>query len=329
MKKLHLSSLAICATFAMALAATPANAQASRTWVSGVGDDANPCSRTAPCKTFAGAISKTATNGEINCLDPGGFGGLTITKSITVDCHEIYGSILVAGVNGITIPFDNFAGTDARRTVRLRNLNFNGVDTGTNGIRITGGAGSANSEVVIQDCMIDGFQGSPGRGISDERTGGGKILITNTTVRNNAGTGITINPAAGTANGATIHAIIDNVYSFNNLAGFASGSSVKMMLNRSVASGNSGAGFFAEGTFSLGELSVDNSVSSNNGTGVQNGGGAGGVNIRLSNTDIAFNGTGITGSTSSFGNNRIAGNTAAGAAPTLIPPNNSNPSGQQ
>jgi len=37
---------------------------------SGVGDDANPCSRTAPCKTFAGAISKTAAAGEINCLDP-------------------------------------------------------------------------------------------------------------------------------------------------------------------------------------------------------------------------------------------------------------------
>src|SRR5271169_4214305 len=75
----------------------PAYAQASRTWVSGVGDDANPCSRTAPCKTFAGAISKTAVNGEINCLDPGGFGAVTITKSITIDCHEVFGSILSAG----------------------------------------------------------------------------------------------------------------------------------------------------------------------------------------------------------------------------------------
>ena len=63
-----------------------AYAQATRTWVSGVGDDANPCSRTAPCKTFAGAISKTAAAGEIDCLDPGGFGAVTITKSITIDC---------------------------------------------------------------------------------------------------------------------------------------------------------------------------------------------------------------------------------------------------
>src|ERR1700754_1491901 len=70
-----------------------------RSWGSGVGDDANPCSRTAPCKTFAGAISKTGVNGEINCLDPGGFGAVTITKSITIDCHEVLSSILHAGTN--------------------------------------------------------------------------------------------------------------------------------------------------------------------------------------------------------------------------------------
>src|ERR687883_908174 len=75
--------------------------QATRTWVSGVGDDANPCSRTAPCKTFAGAISKTAAKGEINCLDPGGFGGVTITKSLAIDCHEVFASILASGFTGV------------------------------------------------------------------------------------------------------------------------------------------------------------------------------------------------------------------------------------
>src|SRR6201990_1548475 len=85
------------------LASAPAHAQATRTWVSGVGDDANPCSRTAPCKTFAGAISKTATAGEINCLAPGGFGTVTITKSMTLNCHEVLGSILASGVPGITV----------------------------------------------------------------------------------------------------------------------------------------------------------------------------------------------------------------------------------
>src|SRR5688500_2946121 len=91
----------VCAVLAGGAAtlmlAAPAQAQATRTWVSGVGDDANPCSRTAPCKTFAGAISKTAAAGEINCLDPGGFGGLTITKSIMIRCDYTEGGVLSAG----------------------------------------------------------------------------------------------------------------------------------------------------------------------------------------------------------------------------------------
>src|SRR5215475_13789456 len=89
------------AAFIFILQGTHAQAQAIRTWVSGLGDDVNPCSRTAPCKTFAGAISKTAAGGEINCIDPGGFGAVTITKSITIDCSEVTGSILASGTNGI------------------------------------------------------------------------------------------------------------------------------------------------------------------------------------------------------------------------------------
>src|ERR1700704_5962960 len=80
-----------------------AQAQANRTWVSGVGDDANPCSRTAPCKTFAGAISKTAAGGEIDCLDPGGFGAVTIGKSMTIDCTGVTGGVLAAGFNGVIV----------------------------------------------------------------------------------------------------------------------------------------------------------------------------------------------------------------------------------
>src|ERR1700740_1451200 len=100
----RIALLAIAAGFLTPLLATaPASAQATRTWVSGVGDDVNPCSRTAPCKTFPGAISKTAAGGEINCLDPGGFGAVTIVKSITIDCTETLAGILVAGTNGVTI----------------------------------------------------------------------------------------------------------------------------------------------------------------------------------------------------------------------------------
>src|SRR6476661_7821421 len=114
-------SLAFIATSLVLLVhAAPVHAQASRTWVSGVGDDANPCSRTAPCKTFAGAISKTAANGQINCLDPGGFGAVTITKSITLDCHEVFASVLVSGTNGIVINATN-------ATVTLRNINIDGI----------------------------------------------------------------------------------------------------------------------------------------------------------------------------------------------------------
>src|SRR3978361_1340781 len=99
----HVKSIwaAIAVASSLFAISTPAYAQATRTWVSGVGDDANPCSRTAPCKTFAGAISKTAIGGEINCIDPGGFGAVTITKSLTIDCRGTNGSILAANVPGI------------------------------------------------------------------------------------------------------------------------------------------------------------------------------------------------------------------------------------
>src|SRR5687768_9648289 len=123
-RSIAVSSLAALSfAVAMAVTATPAAAQATRTWVSGVGDDANPCSRTAPCKTFAGAISKTATGGEINCLDPGGFGGLTITKAISIVCDHTEGGVLSAGagVNGMVV------NAPATATVFLSGLDFNGA----------------------------------------------------------------------------------------------------------------------------------------------------------------------------------------------------------
>lgn len=156
-------------------------AQATRTWVSGVGDDVNPCSRTAPCKTFAGAISKTAIGGEINCLDPGGFGGLTITKSITISSEGFEAGILVsAGQNGITI---NAAATDH---VVLRGMDFEGVGTSSNGIRVL----SAES-VIIENCTINGFTTA---GISVEPTANPiKIIIKDSRI-SNSGTGIALIP---------------------------------------------------------------------------------------------------------------------------------------
>src|SRR3954467_6976195 len=114
----------------MCVLSSPARAQATRTWVSGVGDDANPCSRTAPCKTFAGAISKTAASGEINCLDPAGYGAVTITKSISIICYHTLGGILSAGTTGVII---NALSSDR---VILKGLDINGVNTGVSGIRV-------------------------------------------------------------------------------------------------------------------------------------------------------------------------------------------------
>ena len=299
------------------LASAPANAQATRTWVSGVGDDANPCSRTAPCKTFAGAISKTALNGEIDCLDPAGYGAVTITKSITIDCNHTLGSILNAGTNAVNIPFDSFvAAGELRKTVRLRGLSLQGADTGIVGIRITGGAASAGSAVFIEHCVIDGNFAGAAKGISDERSGGGELYITNSTVRNTGAIGIVINPLAGAAVGARINAVIDAVRVENSNFGIAVGSAARVMINRSVFSGNTGPGIEAEGPFAAVEMNVDRSVSSGNGTGISNGGGT--TTIRLSNTDIAFNATAINGASQSFGNNRISGNTAVGTPPTPI-----------
>src|SRR3954469_13089767 len=151
-------ALPALALIALALPVS-ASAQATRTWVSGVGDDANPCSRTAPCKTFAGAISKTANGGEINCLDPGGFGAVTINKTLVIDCHYTEGGVLASG-NGIVV---SATSTDI---VVLRGLDIFGVTPPTNGVRILTAAA-----VLIEDCVIRRFNAANSWGISFQPSG--------------------------------------------------------------------------------------------------------------------------------------------------------------
>jgi hypothetical protein len=293
---------------------TPAQAQAGRTWVSGVGDDANPCSRTAPCKTFAGAISKTALNGEIDCIDPGGFGTLTITKSITIDCHQTMGSILNTGTNGVTVAYDSFGAGDTRKTVRIRGLSFQGTDTGVIGLRIIGGTNSAGSAVFVEDTVIDGNFGGAGRGISDERSGGGELYVTNSTVRNTANQGIYVNPTAGVSGGLKISVLINNVKVENCGTGYSAGSVVSTLIRNSVFSGNTGAGVYGEGPFGQSDIIVTSSLINGNGTGVQT---PGTSTIRLSDTDIIANGTAISGTSYSYVTNRLVG-PAIGNAPTPL-----------
>ena len=198
--------------FVFALSAV-VQAQATRTWVSGVGDDVNPCSRTAPCKTYAGAISKTATNGEINCLDPGGFGAVTITKSITIDCEDTQGSILASGTNGVIINIT--AAADTKKAVRLRGISINGAATGINGVRIL----AANS-VSMEEVIIDGFTT---HGVSVETTTGTpKISIDSCSMRGNAGNGINTFIIGG-----TVSLDVSNSRLNNNATGLSISSNTK------------------------------------------------------------------------------------------------------
>ncbi len=201
------------------------NAQATRTWVSGVGDDANPCSRTAPCKTFAGAISKTAAGGEISVLDPGGFGAVTITKSISIIAKGAEGSIIGALVSGIVI---NAAATDE---VTLHGLTIEGVGNGLNGIRII-----RARAVHISDCLIRGFQGaSAGRGIAVDPVAPVRVTVTNSQIVKNQ-QGVLADPQTG---GRPTVVLTRVAISDNSLHGIrARGQNSTVFLNDTVITGN-------------------------------------------------------------------------------------------
>ncbi|QJR14824.1 hypothetical protein [Usitatibacter palustris] len=232
MKRKFAAWLASASAALLMLVAGPAFAQATRTWVSGVGDDVNPCSRTAPCKTFAGAISKTAAQGVINCLDPGGFGAVTITKSITIDCRGIGGGILASLTNGVVV---NAATTD---NVTLRGLSIEGVGTGINGVSFVGGG-----TLHIEDCRIFGFRGGTGYGVRFAPPAtGSQLLITDTALNDNT-VGVHVRP---TGIGMT-RATLRRVGLSNNGDGLVSeaavnGTFVRVQLSEVSASSNDGSG---------------------------------------------------------------------------------------
>lgn len=279
--------------------AAPASAQATRTWISGVGDDANPCSRTAPCKTFAGAISKTAAGGEINCLDPGGFGAVTITKSITLSCPYTEGGVLAAG-NGIVIN-DGSTATPNTAVVVLRGLDIYGVSPPSNGVRILRAAA-----VHIEDSVIRRFNAAGSFGVSFQPAGNTSLYITNTTITNNGsgstGGGILIQPTGSggasrvfledvrvmhnanqgiridtTNNTAVFGTIVDVddsevVNNNNGIVVVTGGTTAALMLTDSNVSHNGGIGISASGALTTGR--VGNSTITGNATGLSVGGGA-------------------------------------------------------
>ena len=271
---------------AFLVASDPSYAQATRTWVSGVGDDANPCSRTAPCKTFAGAISKTVVNGVIDCIDSGAFGAVTITKSITIDCHEEFAGVLASGTNGIII---NVVSTDVLKTVRLRNLRIDGTGSGSRtGLR--GVSILSATTVYIEDCVIQNFTQ---QGIAALSNTALTLLIRNSVIADNVLAGVLVAPAnTSTATTATL----DNVQTARNGAGVsaaqASGSPAIMVLDNVQIVGN------ANGIVSNGAAAT----------------------VFFGGSKVVGNGTAFnslsSGKITSFENNQVAGNTTTGSAPT-------------
>jgi hypothetical protein len=266
--------------------------QATRTWVSGVGDDANPCSRTAPCKTFAGAISKTAAGGEISVLDPGGYGAVTITKSITINGDGTLAGILSAATNGIVIN----AGVNDK--VILRNLSIEGVKTGLTGIRFLAGR-----DLVVENCSINNFTLN---GLeATMTTGNATILISNSSFldyENATGTsvGLRLLPPSSSAN-LKVSVVNSRIHAVDS-AIVADGITSLSVMN-SVISSNI-AGVVGLGS---GKVLLQNSQIFNNSTAF----------ISTASSEIGISGTAITNNTVvatannaiiSFGNNTIRNN---------------------
>jgi len=292
-----------------------ANAQATRTWVSGVGDDANPCSRTAPCKTFAGAISKTFINGEIDCLDPGGFSAVTITKSITIDGGSGFGSILASGTNGINVNIPINA-NDPNRRATLRRLSINGAgasgSVGTNtGLRGINVSGNGAHQLNVENCYIQNFS-TAGIDIALAETNG-SMTVRDTNI-SNTGIGIQINTTTGFVVGAFERVRIDHM-----TTGLNSKDGAFLTVRDSFFHTCTVAGIAVVAPGNFNGLFVESTALFSVNTGIAAGGP--GTKVDISNTSILQNTTAAssTGATlTSHGNNQFSGNTNAGSAFTVI-----------
>jgi hypothetical protein len=293
--KLAFALAVLAAILLPALYSAPAHATNDHSWVSHNGNDANPCTSASPCTTFTHALTQTGDGGEISCLDPGSFGQFSITISIIIDC-----------AGAVAVPSMDIGGTCTSgiiinapgKVVTVRGLTITGFNLCEfNGIEIQDA-----TAVYIEDCVIENW---PQKGILDARTTGlTKLAIKNTTVRNNASAGIVA--AAAPRNSV----VLENVQSVGNTFGIAVATGNNVVISRSVMSENSVAGIEADPG---GTVMVENTKISHNANFGIFAQGA----VTLANSDIDFNSTSISGSTFSFGNNRLVGN-GAGTAPTLI-----------
>jgi hypothetical protein len=303
------------AALLMITSASLAQAQAVRTWVSGVGDDFNPCSRTAPCKTFAGAVSKTAAGGEISVLDPGGFGAVTIAKSLTINGEGALGGITTGAGHGITV------NAGANDVVILKNLHIQGGGTGLSGIRfLNGGA------LHVQNVHVSGFNASPALGLDFTPSASSRLFIEDSSFRNNGvfasntGGGIRILPS-GAGGGAGVS--MRNVTIDRNVTGLRVANGGSVFIRDSVIAGNSQNGLLLESTAGGAVAAFLDHVSlvANQGSGLVSSGS--GAVARITNSTISGNfGTGLSptlsGQIVSFGTNNNVGNGVNGAPTSTI-----------
>ena len=297
---MHTSNLMIkglLVTLILVGASSFAHGQAIRTFVSGVGDDVNPCSRTAPCRTFSGAISRTAENGEINTVDSGSFGTAFITKSITIDGDGNFAGISAAGTTGVTVN-DSGSGAPGTKVVYLRNLNIQGNGTGITGISFTSG-----KTLVVENCRITGFRGGTGRGINASLSDDGNLKVINTTIENVAGEGIRLSTLSG-----QLLVIIENSRILNcDLDGIEAVDRVRAQIRNTVIT-HIPTGVSTTGLDS--QVNLDDMYVSFAGTGLSGGGSA--SEIRVSDSSIAQNAVGVSGVVRSFQGNSLMGNTSNG-----------------
>jgi len=278
-------------------------AEATRTWVSGVGDDVNPCSRTAPCKTWAGAISKTAAGGEIDALDSGGFGPVTISKAITIDGRGENAGIVASLTTGIIVK----AGpSDA---ITIRNITINGALNGISGIKFVSG-GSLHVEHVA----ISGFSQF---GLDFASTTQSELYMNDVHIHEAAGGALNIHPS-----GVNVRAMLEQVRLTNNLYGLLAKDGVKMSCTDIQVSGNTGTAIEANSATAAVTVNVSRSLVSGNGRGLVSSGAH--ATIRMSEVSIFDNDVGLAASAAgaivSIANNRNFGNATAGA-PTAIAAN--------
>jgi len=300
------------------LMGSSAYAQATRTWVSGVGDDANPCSRTAPCKTFAGAISKTAAGGEIDVLDPGGFGTVTITKAITINGPAGYGGILNASTNGVIV------NAGVNDVVVLRRVGIQGGGTGLNGVRFLAGAA-----LIVDECEIGGS--NAGFGIDFSPSGASRLdvidssIVNNGTIATTTGGGIIVRPTGNTGSAnVTVRGthVSRNTFGIRGEGATAAAAGVKITVTDSEFVNNGFGGVIAlTTTASPVTVMLNRVISSNNGTNGLNPNGAS-ASIAYGYSTVTGNTTGLNAQNSaqliSYGNNQVDGNTTNGSPTSTI-----------